>query len=66
MDGLPPLDADSAAAYQALRQALREGGQRQRQAEEDAWQLGRRLREKNIPSVSREFTVDQNGLMVLA
>ena len=31
-----------------------------------ALDLGRRLREKNIPSVSREFTVDQNGLMVLA
>ncbi len=31
-----------------------------------ALDLGRRLREKNIPSVSREFTIDQNGLMVLA
>jgi homoserine kinase len=31
-----------------------------------ALDLGRRLREKNIPSVSREFQIDQNGLMVLA
>ncbi|MBN8221233.1 MAG: homoserine kinase [Spirochaetes bacterium] len=31
-----------------------------------ALDLGRRLREKKIPSLQREFQIDQNGLMVLA
>lgn len=36
------------------------------EAEIASLDLGRRMREKNIPSVAREFQIDQNGLMVLA